>query len=90
MPKFTRPQSAYLQVAVDFGYMLVAAELLFGGGGYWLDQRRGAEVPWFTVAGVLLGLAVAFYSFFRRMGVLERARRAEAARSGDRRGGQPR
>lgn len=90
MPRVQKPKSAYFNVAVDFGYMLLAAELLLGGGGYWLDQRRGTEVPWFTLAGVLLGLAVAFNSLFRRLGALERARQEERARNQDHRGEEPR
>lgn len=73
--------SPYLSLAADFGYMLLAAVLLLGGGGYWLDRARGAEVPWFGLTGVLLALAVSFQSLFRGLARLERAERERRAKA---------
>ncbi len=76
MPKGPTPRSPWVLLATDFGYLLLASVLLFGGGGYWLDRRRNATIPWFTLAGILLGLAVAFQSLLRRMGEMERREKA--------------
>lgn len=91
MPKLPqpKPKSPWVMLATDFGYLLLAAVLLFGGGGYWLDQRRNAAVPWFTFLGILLGLAVAFQSLLRRLGDMERREKA-AKRARDDQGPSPR
>lgn len=75
MAKGAQRRSPYLNVAIDFGYMLLASVLILGGLGYWLDQRRGAAVPWLTIVGVLLGIATAFRSLVRRLSALEQAER---------------
>jgi F0F1-type ATP synthase assembly protein I len=64
----------YWSIAVDFGYMLLAAELLLGGGGYWLDRRLQTS-PWFAMAGVILGLLVSFRSLMASIARAERADR---------------
>lgn len=51
---------------MDFGYTLLAAVGLFGGIGWWLDGRAGTR-PLFLIAGIFLGLAVAFNSLIRRV-----------------------
>lgn len=83
MPKAPRPKSPWVLLATDFGYMLLAAVLLFGGGGYWLDRRRQAEVPWFTFFGTILGVAVALQSLIRRIGEMERREKARPAARDD-------
>jgi len=71
-----RRRSPYLLAAADFGYTLLAALLIFGGLGWWLDGRR-YTTPLFLIAGILLGLAVAFNGLLRRLRVIERAEKAE-------------
>jgi F0F1-type ATP synthase assembly protein I len=44
---------------------LVAAVGVFTGVGIWLDRKVGTEVPWFTIAGAVLGMTGGFISFFR-------------------------
>lgn len=73
------PMSSSWAVVTDFGYMLLASQLLLGGGGYWADQRFGTE-PWLLIVGILLGLAVSFKHLFS---ALDRAAKADkAARKG--------
>jgi F0F1-type ATP synthase assembly protein I len=73
----SRPKSPIPQnwsVAIDFGYTLLAAELLLGGAGYWADKRFNTE-PWLVIVGILLGLFVSFRSLFRSLKNLENADR---------------
>jgi F0F1-type ATP synthase assembly protein I len=44
---------------------LVAAVGVFTGLGIWLDRKVGTEVPWFTIAGAVVGMTGGFISFFR-------------------------
>ncbi len=44
----------------DFGIRFALVILLSVLGGYKLDQRLDS-LPWFTLAGTLVGFAVAFY-----------------------------
>lgn len=62
-------------MAIDFGYTLLAAELVLGYAGYWADHRWHTG-PWLMIAGVLLGLAVSFKSLFS---ALDRAAKADKA-----------
>lgn len=55
-----RDAARYTQV----GMMIVAPMAVFGGMGYWLDARWGSS-PWLLLAGLLLGMAGGFTSFFR-------------------------
>ena len=64
-------RSPYLFAAIDFGYTLLASLGLFGGLGWWLDGRFNTE-PLFLIAGILLGLAVAFNSLLRRLNAIDR------------------
>lgn len=75
-------RSPYLFAAIDFGYMLLASLGLFGGLGWWLDGRFNTA-PLFLIAGILLGLAVAFRSLLRQLNAIERALQA-ARKEGDR------
>lgn len=71
--------SPYWAAVTDFGYMLLAAELLLGYAGYWADKRFHTA-PWLLIVGILLGLAVSFKHLFS---ALDRAAKAEkAARKG--------
>lgn len=67
--------SPHAMAAIDFGYTLLASVLVFGGGGYWLDKRNG-WLPWCTLLGVGLGLAVGFNSLFKRLARLEKIDKA--------------
>ena len=43
----------------------VSVSILFGViAGRWLDDRFGSE-PWLLIAGLLLGITVAFYGIYR-------------------------
>jgi ATP synthase protein I len=44
---------------------LVAAVGGFAALGYWLDRKLGHEVPWFLMAGAVIGMVGGFISFFR-------------------------
>lgn len=83
-----RRPSPHFTVVADFGWLLLAAVLILGGGGYWLDQRLGT-LPWATFIGILLGLATAFQSLFRRLGELERQDRTRRSRDDSSPGGPP-
>ena len=45
-------------------YGVIGAILLLGGGGYLLDRWMGTQ-PWLLLAGLVVGLCVAFYSLVR-------------------------
>jgi F0F1-type ATP synthase assembly protein I len=45
-------------------YSIVGAILLLGGAGYLVD-RWLETLPWFSLAGVSVGLCVAFYALIR-------------------------
>jgi ATP synthase protein I len=45
-------------------YGIIGAILLLGGGGYVLDRWLGTQ-PWLLLAGLVIGLCVAFYSLVR-------------------------
>lgn len=79
MFKKTREKSPYFLVAVDFGYTLLAATVIFGGLGLWLDNHYLTR-PLFTLGGIFLGLAVGFNSLFRRLNLLEQDRKAARER----------
>ncbi len=74
------------------GTMLIVPMIVLGGLGYWMDRRLGWE-PWLLLAGLILGMASGFLSFFRL--VLppkgEKGRGTDGDRSGqDRRDGSER
>ncbi|MEE8436750.1 MAG: AtpZ/AtpI family protein [Candidatus Neomarinimicrobiota bacterium] len=46
--------------AAGAAYTLIAAILLFGLGGYFIDRKYETE-PWFLLGGILLGLIIGFY-----------------------------
>lgn len=76
----TREKSPYFLAAMDFGYTLLASLLLFGFIGWWIDGRY-QTTPLFLIGGIFLGLAVGFNSLFRRLSIIEAARRAEKERA---------
>jgi F0F1-type ATP synthase assembly protein I len=45
-------------------YSLVGGLILLGGIGYAVDHWRGTS-PWFTLAGLLLGVVVGFYELIK-------------------------
>ena len=51
---------------LGLGFELVVPVVLLMFAGRWLDGRLGSE-PWMLVAGAILGMAVGFYSMFRRV-----------------------
>lgn len=61
----------YANFALSFG-VTMAISLFFGYyAGNQLDKKLGTE-PWFLVLGILIGTALAFYSLFKEIQVLER------------------
>lgn len=71
----TREKSPYFLAAMDFGYTLLAAVLIFGSLGLWLDRKYATSGPWFLLGGVALGLAVGFNSLFKRLNLLEQSQK---------------
>jgi F0F1-type ATP synthase assembly protein I len=52
--------SSYSYVGIFFG--VAVAICLYAG--YWLDGRLGTK-PWFTLGGVILGVATGFVELYR-------------------------
>lgn len=75
----TREKSPYFLAAMDFGYTLLAAVGLFGWLGWWLDDRYQTS-PLFLIGGIFLGLAVGFNSLFKKLSLIEKARKAAKER----------
>ena len=50
----------------SLGFELVVPVALLTYGGHWLDSRLGT-LPLFVLIGAFLGMAVGFYSLFRRV-----------------------
>lgn len=48
-------------------YGIVGAVLLLGGAGYLVDRWLGTS-PWFLLAGLSVGLCVAFYALVKAAG----------------------
>lgn len=71
----TREKSPYFLAAMDFGYTLLASLLVYGGLGWWLDNRFD-KTPLFLIVGVFLGLAVGFNSLFKKLALIEKAQKA--------------
>ncbi len=46
---------------------LVVSVAAFLWLGIWLDRKLGTKVPWFTMAGAVVGMAAGFISFFRKV-----------------------
>jgi ATP synthase protein I len=53
------------------GLTLVISTVLGLGGGYALDRWLGSS-PWFTLAGLLLGIVAGFVNLFRAVGAFDR------------------
>lgn len=64
-PPGNQPPRSPLGEASVAGFEVVVPLVLFMGAGYWIDGRLSSR-PWFFLLGALLGLAVGFYSLFRR------------------------
>lgn len=71
-----RGANTYHNVAVDFGYTLLAACLIFYFGGRWLDGWLGTA-PYLSIAGIILALAVGFNSLFRGLARVEKRGKGE-------------
>jgi ATP synthase protein I len=56
-----RKASPYIAASTS----LVAAVGIFTGLGIWLDGKVGTSGPWFTLAGLVVGMTGGFISFFR-------------------------
>lgn len=49
---------------ISFGIQMAISIVLGLLGGTWLDEKFGTD-PWFTLLGILLGAAAAFYDMYR-------------------------
>jgi heme/copper-type cytochrome/quinol oxidase subunit 4 len=47
------------------GIQMVVVIAVFVLGGHWLDGRMTLKTPWFTVAGVFLGVIGAIWMLFK-------------------------
>ena len=59
-----------LRFVGKFSGMAFSMAGAIGGGvflGRWCDARLGGETPWCTIAGALLGTAVALWSVIRQL-----------------------
>lgn len=56
---------------IGIGTTLAVTVLLGLGVGYWVDRRLGTE-PWLLLVGGLLGMALAFYQFYRTVAGLRK------------------
>ncbi len=56
---------------MTLGYQLLAAMMVFVGGGYWLDSRLGSGHTW-TLAGVGLAFFYGGYEVWKLVKQLER------------------
>jgi F0F1-type ATP synthase assembly protein I len=56
-----RKAAPYLAASTN----LVVAVGVFTGLGIWLDRKLETRVPWFTLAGAIVGMVGGFISFFR-------------------------
>jgi len=59
-----RPPLAEAMRYAQVGTMLIAPMMVLGAVGHMLD-RRFATAPWLLLAGLILGMATGFVSFFR-------------------------
>jgi F0F1-type ATP synthase assembly protein I len=62
----SEPQQQSPWAFASVGLELVIPVALLTYGGYWLDGRLHT-LPLFLILGLLLGMAVGFYSVFRRV-----------------------
>lgn len=60
----------YLNFAISFGIAMTTSLLVGYYGGTWLDQKFGTT-PFLMVAGVLLGIVIAFYALAKELQILE-------------------
>ena len=58
---------------IGLGFEMVVPIMLLMYVGYRLDAWLGSK-PWLFLLGALLGIAVGFYSMFKRVGILGRRR----------------
>jgi F0F1-type ATP synthase assembly protein I len=54
-------------------YAFIGAVILFGGAGWWLDQKLHST-PLCILVGLFLGLGVGFYSLIKAVQKLEKNR----------------
>jgi len=56
---------------ISLGFEMAVPVVLLLLVGRWADARLGTE-PWLSLVGALLGIAVGFYSMFKRVGLIGR------------------
>ena len=49
---------------ISIGIQMAVSIVLGLLGGQWLDKKFGTD-PWFTLLGILIGAAAAFYDMYR-------------------------
>ena len=59
---------------IDASWQLAGAVGLGTLAGWWLDKKL-ATGPWLLVTGALLGIGIGFYTFFRILMNLDKARK---------------
>lgn len=59
-----RPPLAEAMRYAQVGTMLIAPMIVLGAAGYLLDERLNTA-PWLLLAGLIVGMASGFVSFFR-------------------------
>jgi LPXTG-motif cell wall-anchored protein len=64
LEEITGPAKSYAKYGA-LGAQMVVGMVLFILGGRWLDKALELGTPWFTVLGVLLGIAGALWLLFK-------------------------
>ena len=60
-------------MAITAAITLAVTLLIFVAIGQWLDHRYNASgTPWFTIAGLLIGIAAGFFNMIRLLGASSR------------------
>jgi ATP synthase protein I len=58
-----RKAAPYMNAATGLVVAVAGSTLL----GYWVDDKMKNRTPWFTLAGVLVGMVGGFVNFFRQV-----------------------
>lgn len=67
-------------VGSQLAWVPIAAIVLCGGVGYWIDRKTGRS-PTFLIAGLLLGVVAGIYELFRGVAMLEKLQKTNQAKS---------
>lgn len=78
-PWFSTGRSPAVVAAMTFGTQFAVAMLVFAGGGWWLDRKRGGGVA-LTLCGVFLALVYGGYEVWKIVRALQRETPAPGAK----------